>query len=102
MIDAKDAVLVLNDIPENEAEDIRRCLTALYGIKEGEQPIDRKLGLSQEFVDQPEPVARNMLALEITEKTKKYEKRVTVEKVEYSLGEAGQTIPVVHLKRGDL
>ncbi len=102
MIDTKDAVIMLNGIPESEVEDIRRCLTALYMIREGEQPLDRKFGLSQEFVDQPEPVARNMLALEIMEKTKQYEKRATVEKVEYSLGDAGQTIPVVHLKRGDL
>lgn len=102
MIDAKEVKIILNDIPESETEDVRRCLTALYMIREGEQPLDRKFGLSQEFIDQPEHIARNMLALEIIGKTKRYEKRVTVEKVEYQQGDAGQTIPIVHLKRGDL
>ncbi len=102
MIDTGESVFVLNDIAENEAEDIKRCLTALYLIREGEQPLDREFGLSQDFIDQPENIARNMLALEIIEKTKRYEKRVTVEKVAYQQGDAGQTIPIVYLKRGDL
>ncbi len=98
MIDINEAVIVLNDIKENEAEDIRRCLTTLYLIREGEQPLDRKLGLSQEFLDKSEPVARNLLALEIIEKTKRYEPRVVVEKVEYKTAEEGTMIPVIYLK----
>ncbi|MCM1124278.1 MAG: hypothetical protein NC416_16975 [Eubacterium sp.] len=102
MIDTKGIVILLNDIGGDEAEDIKRCLTTLYLVREGEQPLDRSFGLSQEFLDQPENVARNILALEIIEKTKQYEKRVTVEKVEYQTGSEGETIPVVYLKRGDL
>lgn len=99
MIDIKESVIILNDIAGDEGEDIRRCLTTLYLIREGEQPLDRDFGLSQEFLDKPESVARNMLALEIIEKTKQYEKRVSVEKVEYKSGSEGQTIPVIYLKR---
>ena len=76
MIDMNEVVIVLNDVKENESEDIRRCLTALYMIREGEQPLDRNLGLSQEFIDKNDPVARNMLALEIIEKTKQYESQI--------------------------
>lgn len=100
MIDIKEAIIIFNNVSGSEAEDIKRCLTALYSIREGEQPLDRKLGLSQEFLDQPENIARNMLALEIIEKTKKYEKRVSVEKVEYQSGDEGQTVPIIYLKRG--
>ncbi len=98
MIDMNEVVIVLNDVKENESEDIRRCLTALYMIREGEQPLDRNLGLSQEFIDKNDPVARNMLALEIIEKTKQYESRVEVEKVEYKTANEGMLIPVVYLK----
>lgn len=101
MIAIEESVIVLNDIVGSEAGDIRRCLTVLYSIREGEQPLDRDLGLSQEFLDQPENIARNILALEIIEKTKRYEKRVSVEKVEYQPGDEGKTIPVIYLKRGD-
>ena len=55
-------------------------------------------GLSQEFIDKNDPVARNMLALEIIEKTKQYESRVEVEKVEYKTANEGMLIPVVYLK----
>ncbi len=101
MIDMNEVVIVLNDVKESEEEDIRRCLTALYLIREGEQPLDRNLGLSQEFIDKNDPVARNLLALEIIEKTKQYETRVAVEKVEYKSTKEGMLIPVVCLKGSD-
>lgn len=102
MIDIKEAVIILNDIKGVESEDIRRCLTTLYSVREGEQPLDRGFGLSWDFMDQPENIARNLLALEIIKKTKRYESRVAVEKVEYETGEEGQTIPVIRLKGGDV
>ncbi len=101
MIDIKEAVIILNDIKGEEAEDIRRCLTTLYSVREGEQPLDRGFGLSWDFLDQPENIARNLLALEVIEKTKRYEPRVKVDKVEFETGIEGQMIPVIRLKRGD-
>ncbi len=101
MINIQAAVIKINGIGESEAEDIRRCLTTLYSVREGEQPLDRDFGLAQDFLDQPVPVAKNTLALEVIEKTRRYEKRVNVERVEYAVGEGGQLIPVIYLKRGD-
>lgn len=101
MINIKEAEIIFDGIADGEAEDIRRCLTALYSVREGEQPLDRGFGLSQEYLDQPMPVAQNMLALEIIGKTSRYEPRVSVDKVEYEHGSDGQLIPVIHLKRGD-
>lgn len=100
MIDIKEAVININEVEENEAEDIRRCLTTLYSVREGEQPLDRDFGLKQEFLDQPVPIAKNLLALEVIEKTQRYEKRVKEEKVEYEAGKEGQLIPVIYLKKG--
>lgn len=100
MIDINRAVIKLNGIEESEAKDIRRCLTTLFSVREGEQPIDREFGLSHEFIDQLPPVAKNMLALEVIKKTQRYEKRVRVDKVEYETGEEGQLIPVFYFKKG--
>ncbi len=101
MIDIEGVIIILNDMPESEAADIRRCLTALYSVREGEQPLDREFGLASEFQDKNINIARNLLALEIIKKTKKYETRVQVEKVDYQATEEGRLIPVVCLKRGE-
>ena len=100
MINVQAAVIKINEIEKSEAEDIRRCLTTLYSVREGEQPLDREFGLKQEFLDQPVSIAKNMLALEVIEKTQRYEKRVKVEKVEYKTSEEGQLIPIIYLKKG--
>lgn len=100
MINIQEAVIKINEIEESEAADIRKCLTTLYSVREGEQPLDREFGLKQEFLDQPVPIAKNMLALEVIEKTQRYEKRVKVDKVEYAASEEGQLIPIIYLKKG--
>lgn len=100
MIDIKEAVIKIDEVEEREAEDIKRCLTTLYSVREGEQPLDRDFGLKQEFLDQPVPIAKNLLALEVLEKTQRYEKRVKVEKVEYEASQEGQLIPIIYLKKG--
>ncbi len=86
---------------ETEARDIRRCLTTLYSVRVGEQPLDRDFGLDWSCLDQPVPIAKNLLSVEIIEKTRRYENRAAVDRVEYQTGEDGQLIPVVYLKRGD-
>lgn len=100
MINVQTAVIKINGIKESEAEDIRKCLTTLYSVREGEQPLDREFGLKQDFLDQPVPVAKNNLALEVIEKTQRYEKRVRVDKVEYAESGEGQLVPIVYLKKG--
>lgn len=100
MISIQEAVIRISEIEESEAEDIRKCLTTLYSVREGEQPLDRDFGLKHEFLDQPVPIAKNMLALEVIEKTQRYEKRVKVDKVDYATSEEGQLIPIIFLKKG--
>lgn len=102
MIDTKHAVINLHGIPESVGEDISRCLTTLYSVREGEQPFDRDFGLKADFQDLPANLAQNKFALEVIEKTAKYEPRVTVEQVTFRTGTDGQIIPVIQLKRGEL
>lgn len=101
MIDVNAVAIKITGVEDDEARDIKRCLTTLYSIREGEQPLDREFGLNHEFIDQPVPIAKNMLALEIIEKTQKYERRVIVERVDYETSKEGQIIPMIYLKRSD-
>lgn len=100
MININEADIRINGVGEQETEDIRKCLTTLYSVREGEQPLDRDFGLKQEFLDQPVQIAKNLLALEVIEKTQRYEKRVKVDKVEYENSQEGQLVPVIYLKKG--
>ena len=102
MIDMGSVQIVLDGFSESEAGDISRCLTTLYSVRAGEQPLDREFGIDNSFLDKPLPVAKNMFALEVIEKTKKYEKRVLVEKVEYNYDTNGRLIPTVFCKRGEI
>lgn len=99
MIDVSSVVINLNGFPEEEAEDIRRCLETLYTVRTGEQPLDREFGIDNSFLDQPVNIAKNLFTLEVIEKTRRYEKRVEVEEVEYRFDGAGQMVPVIFLKR---
>lgn len=101
MIDVSNIVINLDGFAENETDDIRRCLMTLYCVRVGEQPLDRNFGIDNTFLDRPLNIAKNLFALEVIKKTKQYEKRVDVDKVEYKFKDDGQLIPVIYLKRGN-
>ena len=86
-----------------ELEDIRRCVENLYATRTGSQPLDREFGIDYDgVVGMPLEVARNQLALEIMDKTARYEPRVAVESVDFVMNAvSGQMIPVVHLVKGE-
>lgn len=65
-------------------EDVRRCLSMLYATREGEQANDRVFGISWDMVDAPLYVARALLTQEIIAKTRKYEPRAQISRVDYN------------------
>lgn len=80
-----------------EFEDVKRCLETLLSVREGSQPLDREFGINfDEIVGYPAEVAKNMLSLEIIEKTERYEPRVQVESIEFDSASDGNLIPRVH------
>lgn len=78
------------------SEDILSCLHCLYSTVEGTQPLDREFGLSIECVDKPLPIAKNLYALDVVEKTEKYEPRVEVTEVTFEVD--GEAILIPHVK----
>lgn len=94
--------IIAFDYTGAEAEEILRNLTTLYGTHAGSVPLDRELGLDQEFTGYPIAVAENMIALEITEKTEIYEPRAEVEEVTFqSVPDKGLIIPTVRITRSE-
>jgi len=88
------------DYQSEELIEIRRNLETLYGTVEGTCPLDRSFGINQDFVGYPDPVTENMLALEMIQKTHKYEPRVMVKSVEFANSGDGSMTPVVTLTKG--
>lgn len=75
------SIKVVFDYDNDEIEDIRRCLNTLLLTPEGTCPLDRSFGINAEFVGYPGDVAKNLYAVEITEKINKYEPRAIIKQI---------------------
>lgn len=98
-----DDIIIDYDLASKELEDIKKCVENLYATRAGSQPLDREFGIDYDgIVGMPIEVAKNQLALEITEKTERYEPRVAVDSVDFKVDAlSGQIIPIVHLVKGE-
>lgn len=82
---------------QEEFEDIKICIETLLSVRAGSQPLDREFGIDYEkAVSYPPNVVENILSVEIIEKIKKYEPRVSVDSVQFSSSENGNFYPCVH------
>ena len=100
MIDLSKVSIVF-DFEGDELDDIKRCLTTLYSVKEGAQPLDRSFGINNSFLGKPMLVAQNECSLEIIEKTEIYEPRVQVNEITYQFQSSdGILVPTVILSKG--
>lgn len=93
-------ITVAYDFISEELEDIKKCVENLYATRAGSQPQDREFGIDYDgIVGMPIEVAKNQMALEITDKTERYEPRVIVGSVDFEADAvSGLLIPIVHLK----
>ena len=96
-------IIIEYDFASEELEDIKKNVENLYATRAGSQPLDREFGIDYDgVVGMPLEVAKNQLALEITEKTERYEPRVAVDSVDFDVNAAsGQIIPIIHLVKGE-
>lgn len=83
-------ITVAFDYADGDIADIKRCLECLYQTAEGMCPLDREFGLNTDFVGMPMDVAKSQFAVEIIEKTDRYEPRATVKDINFSFSEDGQ------------
>lgn len=90
------------DFTSDELEDINRCVRNLYSTRAGSQPMDRDFGIDYDgIVGLPLEVAKNRLTIEYMDKTERYEPRVVVDSVDFTVDiSSGMLIPTVHLVKG--
>ena len=69
---------------ESLKEEIYRNLQVLYGTTAGEQALDRDFGLSIDLVDHPDPATQAMYISEVIAKTRRYEPRAKVSRVDWA------------------
>lgn len=100
MFDTKNTIISF-DYQGPEREEILRNLATLYSIVEGTAPMARSFGLSHEYLDYPIPIAKNMIALDVVEKTDIYEPRVRVMEVSFIQDTNGALTPKVTIAKSE-
>lgn len=99
MIHTEDIVIEIEagNVDDSTMREVYRNLQVLYGTETGEQALDRSFGIDISILDNPQEAAKALLAAEFVRKTKEYEPRVRVERVEWvqDYAEEGGIIPKV-------
>lgn len=98
-IDLND-ITVTFDYQSDEVYDIKRCLETLYQTPEGSCPLDREFGINVDFVGMPMDVAKNLFAVEITDKTDRYEPRAMIGEINFNTDSDGQLKTEVVITNG--
>ncbi len=65
----------------DEQEDIIRCIRNLVLTPAGTVPLDRDFGIDNSFRGLPFETAKNLLAVEIINKIRKYEPRIDMREI---------------------
>lgn len=81
-------ILFSND--SNKQEEILKCLQTLYETPVGTVALDRNFGLNWDFLDLPMQQAKGRLTIEMIEKTRMYEPRVSIENVNFTQNNDGK------------
>lgn len=71
-------------VNDSTAQEVYRNLQVLYGTHTGEQALDRDFGIDISTTDYPQESAQALLAAEYVRKTKMYEPRARVVRVEWT------------------
>lgn len=81
-----------------EYEDVLRCLAFLFGTKAGTYPTNRDFGIDTDVMDKPLSIIKTMLAVEYHTKVERYEPRVEVTDVTFSVDpDSGKVTPHIEI-----
>lgn len=79
---------------------IKQNVAVILSTRRGTVPLDRELGLRQDFLDKPTTTARPLIVAEITEALRKFEGRAELVRVTFTEDESGpgRLIPTVEVE----
>lgn len=89
--------LSILDVYGEQAEELKRNLTTLFGTRAGAQPADREFGISWECLDEMPEAAESLFFLEATKKVERYEPRVNIHDIVFEQKE-GILAPHIYFK----
>ncbi|WP_312447630.1 hypothetical protein [Lacrimispora sp.] len=89
--------LSILDVYGEQAEELKRNLTTLFGTRAGAQPADREFGISWECLDEMPEAAESLFFLEATKKLERYESRVSIHDIVFEQKE-GMLAPHIYFK----
>jgi len=73
-------------------------LKMLWTTPVGTVALDRDFGINMSFVDMPIPKSKQMFTVEVYAKTKKYEPRISIKKISFTVGPLeGKLIPIIEI-----
>lgn len=76
--------IAAGSVNDTTAQEVYRNLSVLYATQAGEQALDREFGIDAAVIDCPQENAQALLAAEYVRKTRKYEPRARVVRVEWT------------------
>lgn len=92
----------INLQPSTVAEEVVQNVTMILNTLEGTCPLFREFGLNTEFIDKPEPAARQMIVQEIYDKIEAYEPRAEIVSVSFlETDRPGHLRPLVEVEIND-
>lgn len=80
---------------DDRLAELDRQISLILTTRLGSMPLERELGISNDFVDKPPEVVKNLYTAEVTKQVAKYIPWVRVQRVKWEAGEQGQLIPRV-------
>jgi phage baseplate assembly protein W len=88
----------INLAPETVYDEILQNVAVLLSTPAMTVPLDRGLGLKQEFLDKPVSLAENMLVAEVMDAVELYEPRAVITDIEFERDEMnGRLVPIVEV-----
>ena len=85
----------INISPKTEAEEIIQNVRTILATQKGTIPLDREFGLDGTVIDLPINLAKARLTNDIFQALKRYEPRVTIERIDFDGDASGKVIPKV-------
>ena len=85
----------INISPKTEAEEIIQNVRTILATQKGTIPVDREFGLDGTVIDLPINLAKARLTNDIFQAIKRYEPRVSIERIDFTGDVSGKVVPKV-------
>lgn len=87
--------------PETEAEEVLQNVRTILTTYRGTVPLDRGLGISADYLDQPIPLAEATMSSELMTAIRQYEPRARIAGITFTGDDNGALMPRIEVTLND-